>query len=117
ASGRVWISGGVLVGEKEVVGLSTAGTSISGSYDSANERLVLSGSDTLAHYKSVLDSVTFNATGDNPTDYGSDPTRTITWVVKDQLQVGNPPVTETVSITAINDAPTLTSVTPSVSFL
>src|SRR5262249_42968275 len=116
-SATVSIAGGVFVGDNDVLAFSTAGTSITASYDASTETLTLTGADSLAHYKSVLDSVTFNATGDNPTDYGSDPTRTVTWVVKDDFNVGNAPQTTTVSITALNDAPTLASVTSSVSFL
>ena len=40
-----------------------AGTSISYSYNSATETLTLSGSDTLAHYQQVLQSVSFSAAG------------------------------------------------------
>ena len=58
------------------------GTSITASYDSATETLVLAGSDTLANYQSVLDSVTFRP-GENPDHYGSDPTRLITLVLDD----------------------------------
>jgi hypothetical protein len=43
---------------------------------------VLSGSDTLAHYQSVLDKVTL-AAGENPNNFGSNPTRTVTWLLDD----------------------------------
>src|SRR5262249_51126654 len=108
-SATISVAGGVFVGDGDVLSATTTGNIVA-TYNSTTETLTLTGSDTLANYKTVLDSVTFIANGDNPTDYGSDPTRTITWVVKDQLQIGNAPVTETVSITAINDPPTLTSV-------
>jgi hypothetical protein len=116
-SATVSIAGGAFVNDGDVLGFSTAGTAIVASYDSSSETLTLTGADTLAHYKSVLDSVTFIANGDNPSDYGSDPTRTVTWVVKDDFNVASTIATTTVSITAINDAPTLTSVATSVSFL
>ncbi len=48
------------------------GTRISTSYDSSNERLVLSGSD----------KVTF-AARENPNNFGSNPTRTVTWLLDD----------------------------------
>jgi len=117
-SATVSIAGGVFVGDNDVLGFgNTTGTNIVASYNSSTETLTLTGADTLAHYKQVLDSVTFIANGDNPTFYGSDPTRIITWVVKDDFNIGSAPVTETVSITAVNDPPTLTSVAGSVSFL
>src|SRR5262249_17721103 len=84
---------------------------------STNERLILSGSDTLAHYESVLEKVTFNA-GENPTDFGADPQRTITWVLDDGSGSFNlsTPATTTVTITNVNDPPTLTNVTSQDSF-
>jgi Domain of unknown function (DUF4347)/FG-GAP-like repeat len=116
-SATVSIAGGTFVGDNDVLGFDTTSTSITASYNSSTETLTLTGADTRAHYKSVLDSVTFNATGDNPTDYGSDPTRSVVWTVADDFNVHSAPATTTVSITAINDAPTLASVTSSVSFL
>ena len=62
---------------------TTTGTSITASYNAATETLTLTGTDTLAHYQQVLDSVDVRSTSDNPTDFGSDPTRTVTWVVND----------------------------------
>jgi lipopolysaccharide export system protein LptA len=115
-SATVSIAGGVFVNDGDVLAFGTAG-SIIASYDSSTETLTLTGSDTLAHYKSVLDSVTFIANGDNPKDYWCDPARTVPGVGEDDFNIGNTPATTTVSITAINDAPTLTSVAASVSFL
>src|SRR6202040_2933502 len=57
ASATVSVTSGAFAGD--VLATSTAGTIITASYDSTNERLILSGSDTLAHYQQVLDSVTF----------------------------------------------------------
>src|SRR5262249_54026782 len=116
-SATVSIAGGTFAGDGDVLGFSTAGTAIVGSYDSSTETLLLSGADTLAHYKQVLDSVTFGTANDNPTDYGSDPTRTITWTVADDFNIHSAVATTTVNVTAVNDAPTLTSVASTVSFL
>src|SRR5205807_147783 len=79
--------------------------SITASYNAATETLVLAGSDTLAHYRQVLDSVTFATPSDNPTDFGADPTRTVTWTLDDGGATTS--VTTTVGITAVNDPPTL----------
>src|SRR5262249_55179499 len=75
----------------------TAGTNITYSYNTGTETLTLTGTDTLAAYQSVLDSVTFDSPSDNPTDFGSDPTRTVTWTVNDGSTTGT--TSSTLSIT------------------
>jgi hypothetical protein len=112
AGATVAITGGTFAGDGDVLAAGTAGTSITASYNSTSETLILSGSDTLANYQSVLDSVTFSSTSLNPTAYGSDPTRTLTWVVNDGSASSNLSTaqTSTVSITAVNDPPTLANV-------
>jgi lipopolysaccharide export system protein LptA len=111
ASATVSITGGKFTGDGDVLAAATSGTSIAVSYNSSTETLTLTGSDTLAHYQTVLDSVTFSA-GENPTDYGSNPTRTVTWVLNDGHATNNLSTarTETVSITNVNDPPTLSNV-------
>ena len=60
ASATVAIVGGTFPSDGDV--LAASGTaSINVSYNAATETLTLTGSDTLAHYQSVLDSVTFNS--------------------------------------------------------
>src|SRR5262249_6221290 len=117
ASATVSINGGKFAGDGDVLAANTSGTSISASYDSANERLILSSSDTLAHYSTVLDSVTFHA-AENPTNYGSNPTSTISWLLDDGSGSNNLSFehTTTVTITNVNDAPSLSNVTGSDSF-
>src|SRR5262249_48058003 len=67
---------------------------------------------TLAHYKSVLDSVTFHS-GENPTNYGSNTTRTISWVAMDPsgTAIGGQDTSSVsltiLTITNVNDPPTL----------
>ena len=119
ASATVSITGGTFAGDDDVLAASTTGTSITASYNSSTETLTLSGSDTLAHYQQVLDTLTFNEPGNlNPTDYGSDPTRLVTWVLNDGSGSNNlsTTATTTVSITAVNDPPTLSSVAASAHF-
>src|SRR5262249_2240381 len=65
ANATVKITGGTFAGDGDVLAASTSGTSISASYNAATETLTLTGSDTLAHYTQVLDSVTFKS-GPNP---------------------------------------------------
>ena len=59
----------------------------------------------------MLDSVTFTA-GENPTNYGANPTRTVTWTVNDGRASNNTATaTSTLSITAFNDQPALPGLT------
>jgi hypothetical protein len=117
----VKIIGGTFANDGDVLAATTASTNITASYNSSTETLTLTGTDTLAHYQSVLDSVTFNA-GENPNNYGSNPIRTLTWTLTDPSGTANggvnvsTPVTSTVSITNVNDQPTLTNVATLVSF-
>src|SRR5262249_4180039 len=114
----VKVAGGTFAGDGDVLAANTAGTAITASYDAATETLFLTGTDTLADYQQVLQSVTFVTGSENPTNFGSAATRTITWVANDGSGSFNLSTaqTETVSITAINDAPTLTNVATGASY-
>src|SRR5262249_10946925 len=72
--------------------------------------------DSLAHYAQVLDTVAYTA-GENPTDYGSQATRTIDWVVSDgapDVPFGNiNSASSTITVVFVNDPPTLSSVASS----
>jgi VCBS repeat-containing protein len=57
---------------------------------------------TLAQWQAALDAVTYSSTSDNPTTFGTDSTRSISWVVNDGLLSSNTKTT-TLTITAIND--------------
>ena len=50
---------------------------------SAGGTLILSGQDSLSHYQSVLDAVSYRSTATDPTNGGSNSHRTITWTVND----------------------------------
>src|SRR5262249_14959571 len=101
----VQVTGGTFAGDGDVLAANAAGTAISVSYDTASETLTLTGTDTLADYQQVLQSVMFVTASDNPTNFGSAPTRTITWLVNDGAGSNNLSArAETVSIVAINDA-------------
>jgi hypothetical protein len=107
----VKITGGTFAGDGDVLAATAVGN-VTVSYNSSTETLILSGTDTLAHYQSVLDSVTFHA-GENPTNYGSNLTRTITWQATDPsgtLNGGSDTSalsTTTLTVTTVNDPPTL----------
>jgi ELWxxDGT repeat protein len=124
----VSITGGTFSGDGDVLAASTAGTSITASYNAGSETLTLTGSDTLAHYQQVLDTITFNSTSGDPSDYGSDPTRTVTWALNDGAVTGgaqggfnngngsNNPSTAITTIDLVHDAPTLSNVATSAFF-
>ena len=57
----VSITAGSFANDGDVLAASTTGTAITASYDSTNEILTLSGTDKLANYQAVLDTVNFNA--------------------------------------------------------
>ena len=90
-SATVAISGGTAA-NGETLAVDTTGTSISASYNSANETLTLTGNDTLAHYQSVLSSVMFSSTG------ATTGSRTINWTVSDGIITSTTP-TSTVTVT------------------
>jgi autotransporter-associated beta strand protein len=116
AGATVSVTSGGFAGDGDLLSASTAGTAITASYDSVTEKLTLSGIDTLAHYQSVLDAVTFSA-GENPTNFGANPTRTVTWSVTDAVGVSSAPgSTTTINITAVNDPPVLANVAPAAAF-
>ena len=80
-SATVAIASGLLSGDTLVA--TTTGTSIAQSYNGTTGVLTLTGSDTLAHYQSVLDSVTYSSTATDPTNAGTDAMRTIAWQASD----------------------------------
>src|SRR5262249_46338246 len=72
----------------------------------------LTGTYTLAHYDQVLDSVAFNNTSRNPSNYGSGPTRSAQWTVNDGTASSNiATASETINIVAVNNPPALSNVT------
>src|SRR3569623_1286675 len=75
---------------------------ISGSYDSGTGVLTLTGTSSVANYQAALRSITFSSASDNPTSFGTNASRTITWQVNDGA-LGSTAATSTVNITAVND--------------
>ena len=104
ASATVSIGTGFLAGD--TLAAATAGTTINASYDAVTGVLTLSGSDTVAHYQTVLDSVTFSSTSGNPTSYGTDLSRGLSWQVNDGT-LGSNTVTSNVTVVGVDQAPVL----------
>jgi serralysin len=73
--------------------------------------LTLAGTDTLAHYQQVLESVTFSSTSFNADNSGVNPTRTIQWQVNDGSAANNLSAVQTTTLTinALDDS-TITDV-------
>jgi hypothetical protein len=73
---------------------------ITGTWTASSGVLALSGSSTVANYQTALRSITYNNSSDNPTTT----VRTVSFVVNDGTS-NSSPVTRTVTLTAVNDAP------------
>ena len=84
---------------------STGGTSIAGSYDSATGILHLSGTDTKANYQSVLNSIRYLSTSDDPTARGTVTNRAISVTVRDSGGNESNAAISKITLTAVNDAP------------
>jgi large repetitive protein len=76
---------------------------ITGNFNSATGVLTLSGSALLTDYQAALQSVTYTNSSDNPTTTS----RIVQFKVNDGALESNTP-TRTVTVTAVNDAPTVT---------
>ncbi|WP_221762991.1 VCBS domain-containing protein [Chlorobium phaeovibrioides] len=103
ASAAVTISGGYV--STEDVLACTSQNGITSSWNGSAGVLTLTGSATIAQYKAALESITYqNTNTDNP-NIGN---RTISWVVNDAA-LGSSPVTSTITVAGVNDAPTVSS--------
>jgi len=100
----------------DVLAATTAGTSITASYNSTTHTLTLSGEDTYAHYEEVMDSVTYQDGGTDSSS-GSHPTRTIDWMVSDGTTFADPTASdpnEATTTVTIDRPPTVVTESPSV---
>jgi Ca2+-binding RTX toxin-like protein len=106
AGASVTISAGFVTGDTLNF---TNQNGITGSYNTSTHVLTLSGSSSVANYQAALRSVTFSSTSDNPTSFGGNPSRTVTWQADDGSASNHASntVTSTINVAAVNDAPTL----------
>jgi hypothetical protein len=77
---------------------------ITGVWNPTSGTLTLSGISTLASYQAALRSITYHNTSENP----STAPRTISFIVDDGPSQSNP-ATRSISISPVNDAPTVTA--------
>ena len=75
---------------------------ITGAWNAASGTLTLGGVDTLAAYQAALRAVTYVNSSDDPTTQA----RTVSWIASDG-SANSAPVTSTITLTAVNDAPTI----------
>ena len=101
-SATVQITSGFL-GTEDVLAF-TSQFDITGGFDADTGILALSGNATLAEYQTVIRSVTYANTSDNPN--AAD--RTVSFSVNDGTANSNTP-TRDITVTPVNDAPTLAS--------
>jgi Ca2+-binding RTX toxin-like protein len=90
-------------GDAEILAADTTGTNITATY--TNGVLTLTGVDLVTTYAQVLQTVTYANTSQNPD--ASD--RTITVVVNDG-EATSVPATSVISLTPVNDAPTISAI-------
>jgi peptidase M10/serralysin-like protein/hemolysin type calcium-binding protein len=102
ASAKVVISAGYVAGD--VLNFVNQ-NGIAGSWSAATHTLTLTGLATLANYQAALESVTFSSPSDNPTNYGANPSRTITWQVDDGASSNHASntVSTTLNVTGVDD--------------
>lgn len=78
---------------------------ISGSWNASTGTLTLSGTATVAQYQAALRSITYSNSSENP----STTARTVSFTVTDSSSAASNTATRTVGVTAVNDAPVISS--------
>ncbi len=76
-------------------------TGITFLWDPTLHALVFTGASSVANYQALLQTVQFQSTSDNPTDFDASPQRTLTWFVSDGTAVTT--ATTTLDIVALDD--------------
>ncbi|MET0333980.1 MAG: hypothetical protein ABW190_06890, partial [Rhizobacter sp.] len=109
----VTISAGFTSGD--ILAASVGGTSITASYNAATGVLTLSGNDTAANYQTVLRSVTYRSTSEDPTVNST--TRTLSYRATDTGNLTSQAITNTITVTPTADAPVMGTVPTSWSYV
>ena len=111
SGGSISLTSGFLPGD--VLAVDTTGTGITASYNAATGILTLSGTDTTANYQSVLRSLTYLSTSEDPNnnDTPANRSRTVTYSLSDGgssgAGTGTGTTTRLINIVPINDTPAL----------
>jgi hypothetical protein len=106
----VQITGNYTTGEDTLSFAPQGG--ISGSWDASSGTMTLSGTATVAAYQAALRSVSYTNSSENPAAI----TRTVSFTVNDGTDP-SPTHTRTVTVTAVNDAPTVAAGGGSVAYV
>ena len=90
-------------GDTLTVNGATSGTvtGITFLWDPTLHALVFGGASSVANYQALLQTVQFQSTSDNPTNFDASPQRTLTWFVSDGTDVTT--ATTTLDIVALDD--------------
>ncbi|KAB2969637.1 cadherin-like domain-containing protein, partial [Zoogloea sp.] len=105
------LSSGFLPGD--VLAVDTTGTAITANYNAVTGVITLSGSDTTANYQSVLRSLTYLSTSEDPNnnDTPANRSRTVTYSLTDNgssgAGTGTATTTRLINIVPVNDTPAL----------
>src|SRR6266542_4368127 len=106
-SAAVQITAGSFPGDGDTLTVNgaTSGTvtGITFTWNPTLHALVLTGASSVANYQALLQTVQFQSTSDNPTDFNASPQRTLTWLVSDGTAVTT--ATTTLGIVAVIDDP------------
>jgi Domain of unknown function (DUF4347) len=112
----VSITSGFTTGDTLTINGTTSGTINDGangtiSYSFAGTTLTLSGTDTVADYKSALELVQYSFTPSNgdPTNGGGDTARTIRWQVSDGSTSNGTSIAKTSTLDVVHEPPTVTA--------
>jgi hypothetical protein len=89
-------------GEDESLAVTTTDTAITSNYNATTGVLTLTGSDTVAHYQQVIRSLTYNNDSPEP-----DTTARVVNVIVNDGTSDSAVATSTVSITPVDDAPSV----------
>ncbi len=100
----VQISANYVNGE-DVLGFTNT-ASITGTFNAATGTMTLTGTDTVAHYQTALESVTYIDTSENPSTLA----RTVTFTADDGQSVNHLSAgsNHTITVASVDDAPTVT---------
>jgi large repetitive protein len=104
ASATVQISANYVSGEDVLAFTNTA--NITGSFNATTGTMTLTGTDTVAHYQTALESVTYVDTSENP----STSARTVTFTADDGQSANHQSAgsNHTITVASVDDAPTVT---------
>ncbi|MGH6735154.1 MAG: tandem-95 repeat protein [Methyloceanibacter sp.] len=111
AAATVTIASGLTQGDSLSIGGATSGISngITWSYNAGSGVLNFMGEGSKATYQALLSQVAFSSSSQDPTAMGAHPERTIAWQADDGSAASTVSTT-TVTVNAINDAPTASPV-------